>query len=201
VTERHLYQPDDEGICTARVVSATDVGLPFVCGMEQDYPAHFSGYEVAEIAAACSGRILAGQDGHVVFAGTTPVADPSETLSEEELQELERACRGESDCGLAGWYGACSPEAVLRLAAEVRRHRQSLAMSDHETLALMAEHELLLSPTIPGGWGACKWKGFGPMPNPENMVRYGTMATWAEGATIGDAVRACVARIKERGER
>jgi hypothetical protein len=72
------------------------------------------------------------------------------------------------------------------------------AAADHETLALIDEHQLLLSPTIPGGWGACQWTGFGPMPNPEHMVRYGTMATWAEGPTIGDAVRACVRRMNQQ---
>jgi hypothetical protein len=55
-----------------------------------------------------------------------------------------------------------------------------------ETLALMAEHRLYLAPSMDGGWLANGVPNFGQQPQ-----RF-------HGPTIGDAVRACVARIKER---
>jgi hypothetical protein len=58
-----------------------------------------------------------------------------------------------------------------------------------ETLALIAEHELHVRPTYhgqrkPTGWMATRYDSH-------------VIAAEAKGATIGDAVRACVARIRE----
>jgi hypothetical protein len=56
-----------------------------------------------------------------------------------------------------------------------------------ETLALIAEHLMVLAPTEDGQWTAGPWSGRGRDVEP---LRLG------KGATIGDAVRDSAARIK-----
>jgi hypothetical protein len=103
-----------------------------------------------------------------------PVADPSETLASGERREianlLERL--------LPYLRGETRHEVKVRS----ERLREGLAFtSDAETLALIAEHGLRLVPEMFGEWFVAQ--------------EYGGDAH-GRGATIGDAVRACVAKIK-----
>jgi len=60
------------------------------------------------------------------------------------------------------------------------------AVSDHETLALMRKHQLYVGPAG-SAWAASP------------ILRMATPDVVGHGSTIGDAVRACVARITEAG--
>jgi hypothetical protein len=135
-----------------------------------------------------------------------PVCEPSPCSGGHWDRAIEKLSEKNAEANLAAHrrqaseYAKVSAERVLATAAPVSDpsetplgglcpcdvgppHVRSSQPSNHaqaalETLALMAEHRPNLQPVRGTEW--CAWTG----------------SAMGEGATIGDAVRACVAKIK-----
>jgi hypothetical protein len=127
-----------------------------------------------------------------------PVSDSSETLARElsaAIQSLIKIKLGHSHEPRPELDRAiCRLDSVAEALAEMRDHPHS------ETLALIAEHRLTVIP-FGSDWAAADTRNgalatfAGASGGTIEMLHYDHLG---EGPTIGDAVRACVQRIKER---